>query len=322
MNDRRPVEQSGGMTLGDIYFVLFRHKWKIIFFSLAGILAAVGIYLFKPPLYQSEARVLIKYIMDDRPGPGGGSPKLTSPDGSAGEFILNSEMDTLTSLDLAKQVVATLGATNILEKWGGGTNLDKAAAVIRANLIPESPKKSMVIRVIFQHPDPAVVQPVLTELISDYLVKHRTIHRMGSQYVDAMVEEKTSLANELQHAEENLTAARQKAGVTSLEDAKQANHAEISKLRSELIDLGATLKQRQTFLNELTKSLPKAETTNTAAASEAPVPAETVTEYKSLRDKLDELKDKRKKLRDQGFTETSQPVELYNQQITEKDKER
>src|SRR5438445_4361458 len=136
MNDKRPIEQSGGMTLGDIYFVLFRHKWKIILFSLVGILAAVGIYLFQPPLYQSEARVLIKYIMDDRPGAVGGAPKLTSPEGSAGEFILNSELDTLTSLDLAKQVVTSLGATNILAKWGGGTNADRAAALIRANLIP------------------------------------------------------------------------------------------------------------------------------------------------------------------------------------------
>lgn len=325
MNDKRPVEQSGGMTLGDIYFVLFRHKWKIILFSLAGILAATGIYLFNPPLYQSEARVLIKYIMDDRPGAAGGAPKLTSPEGSAGEFILNSELDTLTSLDLAKQVVANLGTsgvTNVLAKWGGGTNADRAAALIRANLIPESPKKSMVIRVIFQHPDPAVVQPVLTELISDYLIKHRAIHRMGSQYVDAMVEEKTSLANELQHAEETLAAARQKAGVLTLEDAKRANHEAISKLSGEIINLGAELKERQAFLNELTKSLPKPETTNAEAVSDAPVPAETIADYKTMRDKLDELKDKRKKLRDAGFSETSKPVDEYNQRIAETDKER
>jgi uncharacterized protein involved in exopolysaccharide biosynthesis/Mrp family chromosome partitioning ATPase len=322
MNDKRPIEQSGGMTLGDIYFVLFRHKWKIILFSLAGILAAVGIYLFQPPLYQSEARVLIKYIMDDRPGAVGGAPKLTSPEGSAGEFILNSELDTLTSLDLAKQVVTSLGATNVLAKWGGGTNADRAAALIRANLIPESPKKSMVIRVLFQHPDPAVVQPVLTELINDYLVKHRAIHRMGSQYVDAMVEEKSSVANELQHAEENLTAEKLKVGVTSLEDARRANHEEISKIHGALITLGAELKERQAFLNELTKSLPKPETTNTASAPETPVPAETIADYKSLRDKLDGLKEKRKKLRDQGFSETGKPVDEYNQRIAETDKEK
>ena len=36
---------------------------------------------------------------------------------------------------------------------------------IHKNLLAEVPKKSNVIRIVFQHPDPEVVQPVLTALI-------------------------------------------------------------------------------------------------------------------------------------------------------------
>ncbi len=50
------------MTVGDIYYVLFRHKWKIILLSLAGIVAAVAFYYLKPPPYQSQAELLIQYV--------------------------------------------------------------------------------------------------------------------------------------------------------------------------------------------------------------------------------------------------------------------
>ena len=50
--------------MGDVYFVIFRHKWKIIILSLVGITAAGVFYLLKPPLYQSEAELLIRYITD------------------------------------------------------------------------------------------------------------------------------------------------------------------------------------------------------------------------------------------------------------------
>ncbi|MGH8022950.1 MAG: Wzz/FepE/Etk N-terminal domain-containing protein, partial [Limisphaerales bacterium] len=47
------------MAPGDIYFILFRHKWKIILLSLAGIAAAAAYWWFFPPPFQSEARLFI-----------------------------------------------------------------------------------------------------------------------------------------------------------------------------------------------------------------------------------------------------------------------
>ena len=57
MNHNRPPEATGTLTLGDIYFVIFRHKWKIILLALAGMVAGVTFYLLNPPLYQSEGRI-------------------------------------------------------------------------------------------------------------------------------------------------------------------------------------------------------------------------------------------------------------------------
>ena len=54
------------MTLGDIYYVLFRHKWKILLCTLTGLLAAVGVYKFFPQPYQSEAKLFIRYVTEGK----------------------------------------------------------------------------------------------------------------------------------------------------------------------------------------------------------------------------------------------------------------
>ena len=55
------------MSLGDIYFILFRHKWMILFFSFAGIIGAILLlFVVKPPQYQSEAYLSISYIVEGK----------------------------------------------------------------------------------------------------------------------------------------------------------------------------------------------------------------------------------------------------------------
>ena len=43
MDEEQGQAQNAGINLKDIYYVLFRHKWKIILFSLAGVIAAAGL---------------------------------------------------------------------------------------------------------------------------------------------------------------------------------------------------------------------------------------------------------------------------------------
>ena len=62
--NRNPETPPAGISPGDIYFVLFRHKWKIIVLTALGLAAAAVYYFTSPPLYQSEAKIFIKYISD------------------------------------------------------------------------------------------------------------------------------------------------------------------------------------------------------------------------------------------------------------------
>src|SRR5438445_205325 len=73
------------------------------------------------------------------------------PPDELGENIINSELEILTSLDLAQEVVTKqdIGPEKILAKAGGGADPQRAAALIRKGLIVDVPKRSSVIRLVF-----------------------------------------------------------------------------------------------------------------------------------------------------------------------------
>src|SRR5712671_6588697 len=167
----RPQPTGLSLSLGDIYYILFRHKWKIALIAGIGVITALLLPVFWPVIYQSEAKVFVRYVLETKsPGQVGiGEAKSTE---ERGENVINTELEILTSLDLANQVAETIGPQKILAKAGGGTDRNRAAAFIHGNLLAEASKHSNVIRIVFHHPDPELVQPVLSQLIDIYLSKH------------------------------------------------------------------------------------------------------------------------------------------------------
>src|SRR5215204_2324221 len=99
------------INLGDIYYVLFRHKWKILLTSLAGIAIAVTIYRMDPPLYQSEAKLLVRYVISESrmTGPNANSATAKILTDERGASIMATEREILSSLDLAREVVQAIG---------------------------------------------------------------------------------------------------------------------------------------------------------------------------------------------------------------------
>jgi len=54
------------MGVGDILFILFRHKWKILILGLMGLAAAAAIYKLYPKAYASQARLFVRYVQEER----------------------------------------------------------------------------------------------------------------------------------------------------------------------------------------------------------------------------------------------------------------
>src|ERR1043165_9271875 len=170
---------SPQLTVTDIYYVLFKHKWMILIFSALGLSAAIAIYFIAPPPYVSQAKLLVRYVDDSRAATGPGTdPSTVKPINSQPEGVLESEANILTSLDVAVIAVDAVGADKILGKAKStATNRELAALAIRKNLDVEVPRRGNVLEVSYKNSDFTVVQQVLRKVIDAYYKKHVEIHR-------------------------------------------------------------------------------------------------------------------------------------------------
>jgi uncharacterized protein involved in exopolysaccharide biosynthesis/Mrp family chromosome partitioning ATPase len=315
MNNSQQTQQPAGMTLGDIYYVLFRHKWKIVLLSLAGILAAVALYFLNPPPYQSQAELLIQYVPQARSlSLVGSDQKVIVPD-SRGDDIINSEIQILTSLDLAEEAVTNIGAANILAKVGGGSNAIKAAALVRNNLQGEpAAKGSSVIVVTFKHPDPQIVQPILQEVINDYFQRHYEIHSAAGQYDDALSRERSTLSVQLNDTEQQLANLKNKANIISLDDTRKGLADQIFKIQGAILDAQAELAGYESAMKQVDKTpLLKLETTNVQPA----IPSDQIDAYNDICARLNLLRKKEQDYLVQGFTRSNVLVQELDGQIAD-----
>ena len=290
MDDEHRQAQNAGINLKDIYYVLFRHKWKIILFSLAGVLAAAGVYILGPPTYQSEAKLFVPYVLERERQSLNPAAKDSEIRPTETGSIINSELEILRSFDIYTQVADLVGPEKILSK-AGNANRIQAAVVIGKNLETEAIGRSSTIRVVFRHSDQDVVQPVLRNLIERYQKKHVEVHRLAGFMEEDLTRKTDELRNKLAKIEEELRGWMDKAGVTSLDAANKAHVDQISKIREDLFRAEAELAGHRAGLLELQGAASKkTEEKATDGSGGSKVPLEKTDQYRNVAAELDSLR--------------------------------
>ena len=316
---------SPAIGLADVLYVIFRHKIKIILVFILGLAVTASLPFVIRPKYESEAKLLIKYVVEGRSTPQVGANQSTvQPADDSGQSVLNTELEILGSSDLAVQVAESVGPQRILAGLGGGTNLNAAAAVIRnpKNLVTESPRRSTVIRVAFRHPDPDVAQAVVSQLIESYIKKHAEIHR-GGGFDEFLTQETDQLHSQLLETEEALRKEKGKLGILSVDQARKFQDEQISKLRDKLLDAQAQLAEKEASFSTMTTppsiqtGLPEVHTNEPAnpavAVQTTEVPAEKLTEYQGVINLLEALRKK-----EQGLLLTFTPASSFVKDVHER----
>ena len=297
MSEKRQQEQPPeAFNIGDIYFVLFRRKWLILLFCLAGLIGAGVISVLRPAQWQSDARLFIQFVpvVSSKPSeqPGGSGMMAVDP-GSGAMNIVMTEMELFKSLDLAEQVVTNIGPERILAKYGGGEDTNKAAAVVLNNLaMDEMPKTPSILHVTMQHPDPEVARDILRSFIMFYQKKSRNM-RLLQMSEEQLETEAQQVENEFKEASKALTEAKSQAGVISTyaETAKDLSERysrtqnDFYEAQAQLSETGASLKATNLTMG----------TGSGASNAMVNVPNSVVDEY---RRKLDQLARARKDLDD------------------------
>jgi uncharacterized protein involved in exopolysaccharide biosynthesis len=138
--------EPSGLGLHDILFMLFRHKWKVLVLTFVGLLTAAVVYLLTPPAYESEAKLLVRYVVERSAVDGESQIKTPGPDNHA---LINSEVQILTSEDLIRQVAQTLGVDRFALGAAPDLKMEKAIESIDRALDVSVVKDTNVISVAF-----------------------------------------------------------------------------------------------------------------------------------------------------------------------------
>ncbi len=271
---------SQGLTLGDVQYIFFRHKWLIALVFLAGVAAAAGIFFVLPAEYQSEAKILIRYIESPRRLDKPGSTDIILPD--RGESVINSQIEILTSSDRIGEVVDAVLPEKILAKVGGGNDRGRAISVVAKGLLAEAPRRgSSTITARFKHPDPTVVQPVLRQLVEIYRKKQAEIYQGDGQISDRLTRQADDAQKRLSDTEDELKRLYAELRIVTLEDSKRAFATQSGWIHDELLKAKADLAERTVALGEFAR-LVSAQAAMTNVTTNIAVPAETAEQYRLI----------------------------------------
>lgn len=285
-------ERACGTSLRDIYYVLFRHKWKIILFFFAVIITVtVGTFL-SAEIYRSKAMLLVRL---------GRESVTLDPTATTGQTIhisrsreseINSELEILKSQELIEKVVDSIGAEaflkrsderlpvdstasetlrktrqelraaikkprNILERLDLVDLLsdhDKAVRKIMKNLEIEAQKDSSTIGISYEAQSPKLAQNVVSKLIEFYLEKHIAVYQTPGSY-RFFTQQTGHLRDSLTQSENELWKLKNETGIASVEKQREILLGRIGALEQEIEGTEAALASSRAKVEELQKTL-------------------------------------------------------------------
>lgn len=149
--------------------------------SLAGLIAATAVYVFVPPIYESRAKLLVRYIVARSPIDGVDDTVILTKRSKETDGIIATEVDIITSTELMRTVGEAIGAKRILAAAGNNNAVD-ATHVLRKGLNVSTPKGRNVIFASYRSRDPELAPMVLGELINHYFTRHIALHRSAGSF--------------------------------------------------------------------------------------------------------------------------------------------
>jgi uncharacterized protein involved in exopolysaccharide biosynthesis/Mrp family chromosome partitioning ATPase len=249
---RRDIQHHSGIHLSDVFFALFKRKWTIMVCALLGIIASAAFYFYYPRTYESQAKLLVRYVLERSAVDSIDSANARPADAtSSNDRVIGAEIQILSSWDLAVQVADAIDAKRL-----GALSKEAAAGSIISGLQVTSSKGSNIISISYKNRDPQLATLVLQELLNRYFVKHLEVHRSAGAF-DFVTQQTDQVRARLNQTEDALKALRGKTGIMSLKDGSDALASEAAKTKEQLNGAEADLLEQQALANQLGKSKPK-----------------------------------------------------------------
>ncbi len=246
-------ERFSTISLRDINYILFRHKWKVIVFFLAVILTvSLGTFL-SPKVYKSDAMLLVRVGRESVTlDPSANTGQVISV-GQSREAETYSELEVLQSRELVERLVDIIGLDTFLKGPGRKTEkgvaptmaVEKLSSEVRHSLedrdniirtvmknLKIDVRKGSIIYLSYEDLGPERTQNMLIKLIDLYLEKHVSVHRTAGSY-EFFNQQTEQLRVSIAKTDENLRKVKNKTGIASLEDQRRVLLTRINDLQRE-----------------------------------------------------------------------------------------
>src|SRR6266516_4489872 len=252
---QRETQQHSGLNLSAILFVLFKRKLTIMVCAVVGIIAAAAVYFFYPPVYESDAKLLVRYVLErSAVDPIEGASATASS--KTVDTVIGAEVAILSSWDLAVQVAQAIGPKRLLPRSGEAATEGDAAATVSAGLTVIPTKGSNIIFVSYKNRDPQMATLVLQELLSRYFIKHLEVHRSAGAF-DFVAQQTDQVRARLNQTEDALKTLREKTGIASLKEGSEALSGEAARTQEALNTAEGELAEHRALANQVTESKSK-----------------------------------------------------------------
>src|SRR6266498_1387660 len=245
---RRESQHQSGITLSDILFALFKRKRTIMVCAAIGIIAAAAVYFLFPPSYESQAKLLVRYVLERSAIDPVEAEKAGANSSSEADRVIGAEIEILTSWDLATQVAHAIGPKRLLPTAKDPTETQAARGII-SGLKVISSKGSNIIFISYKNSNPEIATLVLQELLSLYFVKHLEVHRSAGAF-DFVAQQTDQVRARLNQTEDALKSLREKTGIASLKEGSAALTSEAAKTQEQLNAAEADLAEQQALVNQ------------------------------------------------------------------------
>jgi uncharacterized protein involved in exopolysaccharide biosynthesis/Mrp family chromosome partitioning ATPase len=308
-NEYKEQEKS----IRDILYILFKHKGKVIFFFILSVFIAGVLYISKPDMYISSAKITMKR--------GKASP-VEMVTGISIPTEIFTENEILQSRGFAELVVEKMGADKFLivpedrlsymeifirfikERIGIVPNhalvdpveyREKAIKVFIEQFEVIILPRSNTINLSYKARTPELAQEILTKVIESYADKHIEVHTSASS-LQFLEEETERLRLELSTSEEKLREFRNEIDIVSLSVQQKALLEHIDKLQEDIEETEADINATSAAISTMQSRL-DSESRESLRDEEVKFAALNA-KFRSLKEQIGKAKDELKILND------------------------
>jgi uncharacterized protein involved in exopolysaccharide biosynthesis len=201
-----PIALLAANPARELLAILQRHRGLALTVFLGVTAIAVAVAILTPPVYEAEASLIVRIGREYVYRPEVGRTDVAARNPSMSE-IVNSEVEILSSPDLAEQVVRKLGVATLYTELpevepDPEMAVKKAVLAFRQAATVHPVLESSVIKVAFDHPVPQVAADAVNLLMERFTDKH--VEVFSEERSGRLEEEFAARTAELERAENAL----------------------------------------------------------------------------------------------------------------------